>query len=253
MINITSTSNSKIVFAKKLLDKKYRDKTNLFLVETEKVIEEALKNGLHCKEIYILENKNFDIIKKYQKLFDKLPVYYVNHKVFAEISSTISPDGIVGVFEKKEDKKEYLGGSFLILDCLQNPDNLGAILRTAVACNFNQIYTINSVDKYNPKVLRASMGNQFKLNIVEIDYQDISTMLKNSKLYCMDMSGQNLFEISKFDKNVGFVIGNEGNGLSKQMREIVKNYIKIPMENGVESLNASVSASVVMYYVYSKI
>ena len=150
MINITSTSNSKIVAAKKLLEKKYRDKNNLFLIETEKVIEEAIKNGLVCKEIYILENKNFDIENIYQNVFQNTTKYYVNHKVFAEISSTMSPDGIIGVFEKKVEKKEYLGGNFLILDCLQNPDNLGAILRTAAACNFNQIFTIKSVDKYNP-------------------------------------------------------------------------------------------------------
>ena len=222
------------------------------MIETEKVIEEAIKNGLVCKEIYILENKSFDIENKYQKVFANIPKYYVNNKVFAEISSTMSPDGIIGVFEKKVSQKEYFGGNFLILDCLQNPDNMGAILRTAAACNFKQIFTINSVDKYNPKVLRASMGNQFKLNVVEIDYQDISNLFKNAKLYSMDMKGSNLFEMQNFDKNTGFVIGNEGNGLSKQIREMIKNTIKIPMENGVESLNASISASVVMYYIYSK-
>ena len=77
-------------------------------------------------------------------------------------------------------------------------------------------------------------------------------MFLNAQIYTMDMNGKNLFDIQKFDKNVGFVIGNEGNGISEQMKNIVTNTLKIPMENNVESLNASISASVTMYYVFSK-
>ena len=252
MADITSKNNAKIIFAKKLLEKKYRDRENLFIAETEKVIEEAVKAGLVLHEAYILQDKHFEILKKYKNVFLKTKVFKLTENVFKELSSTMSPDGIVAVFEKKVQEKVYGGGNFLILDCVQNPDNMGAIFRTAAASNFGQIFTINSVDKYNPKVLRASMGNQFKLNIVEIDYNDIQALFKNAKIYSMDMSGQDLFKMSNFDKNAGFVIGNEGNGLSKQIKELVKNYIKIPMGNGVESLNASISASIVMYYIYSK-
>ena len=244
---ISSKSNEKIANAKKLFDKKHRDKTGLFLVETIKTIKEAISAGLTPKTIFVTEKKSANIPSQ----FDKQKVI-VSDEVLKHISSVVSPDGIVAIFEKPKQEKKYIGGNFLILDSLQNPDNLGAILRTAAATNFKQIYLINSVDQYNSKTIRASMGNQFKLNIIEIDYNDIKTMFLNAQIYTMDMNGKNLFDIQKFDKNVGFVIGNEGNGISEQMKNIVTNTLKIPMENNVESLNASISASVAMYYVFSK-
>ena len=244
---ISSKSNEKIVNTKKLFDKKYRDNTGLFLVETIKTAKEAISAGLNPKTIFVTEKKYHEISKQ----FDKQKVV-VTEDVLKHISSVVSPDGVVAVFEKPKQEKKYVGGNFLILDCLQNPDNLGAILRTAAATNFKQIYLINSVDQFNSKTIRASMGNQFKLDTVCIDYSDIKTLFLNAKIYTMDMNGKNLFDIEKFDKNVGFVIGNEGNGISDQMKSIVTNTLKIPMENNVESLNASISASVAMYYVFSK-
>ena len=244
---ISSKSNEKIVNTKKLFDKKYRDNTGLFLVETIKTAKEAISAGLNPKTIFVTEKKYHEISKQ----FDKQKVV-VTEDVLKHISSVVSPDGVVAVFETPKQEKKYVGGNFLILDCLQNPDNLGAILRTAAATNFKQIYLINSVDQFNSKTIRASMGNQFKLDTVCIDYSDIKTLFLNAKIYTMDMNGKNLFDIEKFDKNVGFVIGNEGNGISDQMKSIVTNTLKIPMENNVESLNASISASVAMYYVFSK-
>ena len=244
---ISSKSNEKIANAKKLFDKKYRDKTGLFLVETIKVAKEAISAGLIPKTIFVTEKRRADISKQ----FDKIK-FVVSDEVLKSISTVVSPDGVVAVFEKPKQEKKYIGGNFLILDCLQNPDNLGAILRTAAATNFKQIYLINSVDQFNSKTIRASMGNQFKLDIVCIDYSDIKTLFLNAQIFTMDMNGKNLFDIESFDKNIGFVIGNEGNGISDQMKSIVTNTLKIPMENNVESLNASISASVAMYYVYSK-
>lgn len=243
---ITSKSNQKIVDAKKLLDKKYRDESGLFLAETKKVVLEAILAGLAPKYAFVLQGKDVSFIDA------KTTIYYVNESVFKTLSSTVSSDGYIAVFEKKQAKKEYIGGNFLVLDNIQNPDNFGAIMRTALATNFKQIFVVNSVDEYNPKVLRASMGNQFKLNIVHIDYSDIENLFSNADLYVMSMEGKNLFNIKNFSKNTGFVIGNEGNGVSSQVRKIVKNTLSIPMENGTESLNASVSASIVMYHIYSQ-
>ena len=252
---ITSKSNSKIVETKKLQDKKYRDKLGLFLVETKKVVLEALLAGLQLHSIFITEKQYEDfssICKKNKIDISKINVILVTENVIKELSTVVSPDGIVAVFKKQQTKKEYLGGNFLVLDGLQNPDNMGAIFRTALACDFKQIFVINCVDEYNPKVVRASMGNQFKLNIMHIDYGDIKTMFANASLFALDMQGENLFKQNSFAKNAGFVVGNEGNGLSNQIKTLVKNYIAIPMQNGVESLNASISASVVMYYIFSK-
>lgn len=254
METITSKSNAKIIEAKKLLDKKYRDKFGLFLIETEKCVLEALNCKLTPKYFFVQENKRFEVINKYlqQSSHKDVKAYSVSQNVFKEISNVVSPDGVVAVFEKPLLKKEYLGGNFLVLDNLQNPDNFGSILRTAAACNFKQIFAINSVDEYNSKVIRSSMGNQFKLNIVHINYDDIEILFKNATLFAMDMNGKNMFEVEKFDKNLGFVIGNEGNGISNEIKSKVKNTLSIPMQNNVESLNASISASVVMYYIFSK-
>jgi TrmH family RNA methyltransferase len=242
---ITSKSNGKIAEAKKLLEKKFRDSTGLFLIETKKVIIEALSAGLKPKCLFVLSGKP----NIFNDSFDC--VYEVSERPFKEISTSVSTDGYVAIFEKKQAKKEYVGGKFLILDTLQNPDNFGAILRSAAASGFNQIFAINSVDEYSPKTIRASMGNQFKLNIVHIMYEDIGTMFCGAELFSANMNGKNIFEIENFPKNVGFVIGNEGNGISENIKKYVSKTVSIPMENGVESLNAGVSASIIMYHIYS--
>lgn len=247
MEKISSKQNEKIVKAKKLLDKKGREQTNSFLIETEKVIKEALNCGLSPKCFYVLEEKSFDFVSK-----QDVPVYCLTPAVFKEISTLVTPDGIIAEFQKPNNKKEYVGGKFLILDNLQNPDNFGAIMRTAVASDFKQIYAINCVDRFNSKVIRASMGNQFRLNICDIEVDDIKKMFDGATIYTASMEGKNLFDINKFEKNVGIVIGNEGNGVSEQVRKLVDNTIAIPMENGIESLNAAVSAGIIMYYIYSK-
>ena len=244
---ITSKSNQKIIDAKKLLDKKGREKSGLFLVETEKVIKEAFNCGLKPKCFFVLDAKKIGFDN-----FNDVPVFRLSDSVFKELSTLVSPDGLIAEFYLQKENPKYVGGKFLILDGVQNPDNYGAILRTALACDFKQIYTINCVDKYNPKVIRASMGNQFKLSIMDITTGEIKSLFNNASIYTASMEGKNIFDIDKFETNVGFVVGNEGNGVSKEVKEIINNTISIPMKNGVESLNASVSASVIMYYIFSK-
>ncbi|MBQ8431175.1 MAG: RNA methyltransferase [Clostridia bacterium] len=244
---ITSKTNEKIVNAKKLLDKKFRDKTSRFLVETKKVIAEGVRAGLKIESLFVLHGND--------NIFSSIdcPVYTVSNQVFKEISSTVSTDGFIAVFNKKVLEKSVPNGNFLVLDNLQNPDNFGAILRTALATNFKDIYVINSVDEYNSKTIRASMGNQFFLNIMHINYEDIEILFKNKQLFAADMMGENIFKQKNLNENFGFVIGNEGNGISNELKKYVKNFVSIPMENGVESLNASISASVIMYYVFSNL
>lgn len=244
---ITSKTNTKIVEAKKLHEKKYRQKTGLFIAETKKVILEALQCKLEPVYMFVKKDKDA-IFDKYSNI-----TFEVTDNIFADISATQNGDGYIAVFRKKSSTKTYNGGKFLILDCLQNPDNFGAIIRTAVACDFKQIFVINCVDEYNAKTIRASMGNQFKVDIVHIDYSDLQSLFLNAEVFVADMHGQNIFQINNFNKNTGFVIGNEGNGVSNQILQLVKNKISIPMKNGVESLNASVSASIIMYQIFTKI
>lgn len=242
---ITSKSNSKIQQAKKLLDKKHRDKTGLFLAETKKVIGQALAFGL--KPVCLFASKDASC---FDGSFDN--VYATTDDVLGQISSTVTTDGFVAIFEQKKVQAKYDGGSFLILDNLQNPDNFGAILRTALASNFKNIFVLGGVDQYNPKTIRASMGNQFGLNIAQITYPDVPKLFANANLFVADMAGQNLFEVESFGKDVGFVVGNEGNGVSRELKDLIKNKICVPMQNGVESLNAGISASIIMYQIFAK-
>lgn len=242
-MEIISKSNQNIQEAKKLLQKKFRDQSNLFLAETKKVVLEAFKANLVCKKIFLKSGTKFLDIPK------GVPVFELSESAFAQISSVVTPDGVIGIFEKKQTKREYFGGNFLILDKLQNPDNFGAIVRSAVASDFLQIFVIDCVDEYSPKTIRASMGNIFKAQIMHINYDDMCKMFSNAKLYTASMEGKDVFA-SKFQKNVGIVIGNEGNGISEQIRRLKLKTISIPMQNGVESLNASVSASIIMYQVF---
>ena len=244
---ISSKSNSKVLEAKKLLEKKAREKTGLFLVETEKVVLEALENGFSPKCFFVLEGKEFDFQKQLS-----IPTYFLKKSVFAELSTLIAPDGVVAVFEKKVKKQTCAKGNFLILDNLQNPDNMGAILRSASAFDFKQIYCINCVDEYNPKVLRSSMGNVLKLDIFHIEYDFVKELAKTAELFVADMDGENVCNIKSFDDTIGFVVGNEGNGVSTEIKKLIKNKISIPMQNGVESLNASTSASILMFQIFSK-
>lgn len=243
---VTSKQNSKIVETKKLFQKKYREERGLFVAETRKVIEEALACGLEPVYIFVQQ----DVKNLFSNYAEK--VIYVSQNVIKEISSTISPDGYVAVFEKPVCKKslnDLIKQPFLVLDCLQNPDNMGAIMRSALASNFKTLLLIDCVDEFNPKTIRASMGNQFKLDILHISYQDVKEISKSAKLFVADMNGKNIFDIESFEQSVGFVVGNEGNGVSKTLKDCIENTISIPMQNGVESLNASVSASIIMFYI----
>lgn len=247
MITITSKNNEIITSTKKLHDKKYRRLRNECLIEGEKLINEAINSNVKIKSIFSCdENK----LKEFNN--NKYQLFLVNENIIKFLSTNPSPQNIVAVIDTKS---QFVSNSnqILILDNLQNPDNFGSIIRTALATNFNKIYTINCVDKYNEKVLRASMGTIFRCEIIETDYQYVLDLSKKYDLYYADMLGENIFNIDAFNKNIGIVIGNEGNGISKEIRSILSNKISIPMENNVESLNATVAGSVIMYQMYSKL
>ena len=247
MITITSKNNELVTFVKKLQDKKYRKLRNECIIEGEKLINEAINSNIKIKSIF-----SCDETKLMQFNDKKYQLYLVSESIIKTLSTNSSPQNILAVIDTKTQYKSN-SNQILILDNLQNPDNFGAIIRTAVATNFNKIFVINCVDKFNEKVLRASMGTIFRCEIIETTYQYIEDLSKKYDLYYADMQGENIFNIDAFNVNVGIVIGNEGNGISNQIRKILKNKISIPMENNVESLNATVAGSIIMYQIYSKL
>lgn len=235
---ITSLDNKRIKRYSKLLQKKYREEEELFLVEGEHLVEEAYKSG---KLVCVIKTEDIDVN------YD-VDTMYVTKEVIKKLSSTLSPQNIIGVV-KYLDKKD-IGNKIIILDGLQDPGNLGTIIRSSVAFNFDTVILSNNcVDVYNDKVVRSSEGMLFNTNIIRANIIDIINDLKNKgyKIYGTSVvNGISSSEVSGNEK-LAFIIGNEGNGISEEVFKLCDKNIYVPMNSKCESLNASICASIIMY------
>jgi TrmH family RNA methyltransferase len=238
---ITSLDNKKIKNLSKLLIKKYRDDENKFLIEGEHLIEEAYKAGVLLEII-----KCEDYVIEYD-----VPTTLVTYEVIKKLSNTPSPQKIIGLCKKIEEKE--IGNKVLILEDIQDPGNLGTIIRSSVAFNVDTIIVSNNtVDVYNDKVLRSSEGMLFHINIVKKDIKNIINELHNNGyiLYGTKVDGgTNIKEITVSDK-YAVVMGNEGAGVSKDTLDKCDKYIYIPMNERCESLNVGVATSIILYEIF---
>jgi RNA methyltransferase, TrmH family len=246
---ISSQNNSLVKLASSLSSKKYRKLHNLALLEGTKIIDEAIKTNQIFYKLFIDETKTDDF-KNYLHQVD-CEVVYTTTKIINSISPTQTPQGIVAIIETRSFEPMVISGNFLVLDNIQDPGNLGAIIRSAAASGFKNIFMLNCVDVYNDKVIRASMGNLFKTNNYSVTIEQLQKLLstkENYELLLATMKGENLFEV-KINKNstIGVIIGNEGSGVTRQVARLATKTVSIPMQNEVESLNAAVSASIIMY------
>lgn len=238
---ITSLENKKIKNLSKLLNKKYRDEENKFLVEGEHLVEEASKAGLLI-----------EIIKCEDYLIDyNVPTTLVTYEVIRKLSNTQNPQKVIGVCKKQEEKE--IGNKVLILEDLQDPGNLGTIIRSSVAFNVDTIIVSNNtVDIYNDKVLRSSEGMLFHINIIKRDINNILDELHNSgyTLYGTKVDGgTNIKEIEVSEK-FAVIMGNEGAGVSDDTLDKCDKYLYIPMNNNCESLNVGVATSIILYELF---
>lgn len=240
---ITSLKNDTILDLVKLNDKK--NITNLALVESEKIVLEMLANNM-VSTLYI-EEKYLDLSSKYS-----VPTCIITPEISKKISSVVTPSGIFATVNIP--KFEDIESNYLVLENLQDPTNLGALFRTALASGYKKIFLIDSVSPYLPKVTRGSMGYNFKLHIKEFTSNDFFEYAKSNNLYLIsgNLNGENIFTFSPKSKPFGIVIGNEGRGISSTMQSMCSDTVTIPMQNQVESLNASVSGSIIMYFLSNK-
>ena len=235
---ITSLNNPTIKEISKLKNKKYRDLTNTYLVEGDHLVEEAYKNNLLTK-IILLEDTicNYDIEK-----------IYVTKEVMKKLTELDTPNKIIGIVKKNTPLP--IGNKILILDNIQDPGNLGTIIRSSVAFDIDTIVlSPNTVDIYNPKVVRSTMGAIFRINIIESD--DLVKTIKEMKKHKIKILSTSL-QTDKTMYNVSYdktaiVIGNEANGVEKEIIDLTDEKIKIPMPGKTESLNASVATAVILY------
>ena len=258
---ITSKENETIKNIKKLKDKKFRDEAGLYIIEGIKMIEEAIEEKASIKKILICEEclTTGDLEQKILYEIAKYNCIYVNSKVYNFLTDVVAPQGIMAVVAKpsKDTEIDYSEDIILALDGIQDPGNLGTILRTADSVNLKQIIvTKNTADSYNPKVVRSTMGAILRIKIIETE--DLAKTLKEAKKNKFKIvatsldTNESIYDIS-YNKKV-IVIGNEANGVSKEIQELADNRVKIPMLGKTESLNASVATGIMLYeYVRQKL
>lgn len=232
----TSIENKKIKNIKKLNTKKYRDEYKEFLIEGEHLVQEAYKNGI-LKELILEENTNFNL---------DVDTIYVTRNVLKYISDLDNPPRVCGICKKLEEKD--IGDRIIILDDVQDPGNLGTIIRSAAAFNIDTVVlSKNTVDLYNSKVIRATQGMLFNVNIIERDLISFIKSLKDYKIYGTKVTnGKSLKTLEKSEK-FAIIVGNEGNGVSPDVLDMCSDYIYIDMNESCESLNVGVAASIIMY------
>lgn len=233
---ITSKDNEVIKSIRKLKDKKYREQENKYLIEGIKLIEEAVEEKADIDTIVVCEDceKNHTIEQKLLYEIAKYNCVYVAEKVFNAITEVSNPQGMLAVVNKenKEENIDYSEDMIVVLDGIQDPGNLGTILRTIDSVGLKQvILSEKTADAYNPKVVRSTMGAIFRVNIIVS--KDIVKTLKEIKKHKFKIlatsleTDNNIYDID-YNKKV-LVIGNEANGVSKEVLELADEKAKIPM------------------------
>lgn len=235
---LASMQNEKVKMLKKLM----ADKSLVFF-DNPKLVQEAFDAGHNI--LYVIKKEGYVGKTDYGG-----EVVEVAPNIFNHFSSTVTSQGLIGVVQFKQQPMQKPNGNFLVLDGLQDPGNVGTLLRSALGANFLDVYLLDCVKANNSKVVRSSMGAIFKLNIYQTSKQQFIEQYKTwgLPLYICNMQGNNLYT-SKITMPAGVVVGNEGNGVSSQMLALATHNISIPMQNGLESLNAGVSGSIVMFYI----
>lgn len=243
MIELTSINNDVIKNTAALAEKKFRDKTGLFLIEGRKCIEEAMSCGVEIEKVFSLKEENIAAGEK----------YLVNDAILKKISTTSSACEIVAVAKKKEYKVEQLNGkTIVLLENVKDPGNIGTIIRTAVALGAAAVILSGDVvDIYNPKIVRSSVGNMFKIPVVySNDFDKIKHQFRNHKFVGTTLDeSKSPTELNNTNFNIGTVMmfGSEADGLSEGIQKYIDEYVKIPMKSGVESLNVAITAAIVLY------
>ncbi len=238
---ITSIVNEKVKYLTKLMNsKKERDIEKLFIVEGEHLVEEAM-NAQVVRELIISQDK-FDH-------YVGIPKIYVTDEVMKKICDTITPQGIIALCEQSDITSFQTFDRLLILDDIQDPGNLGTIIRSCDAFNFDGIVmSQHTVDVYNPKVVRATQGAIFRVKMLRADIPSYIELLKSNEVlvYGTSLIGEELSQFSSNEK-MAFILGNEGNGVKEELLRLTHNNLYIEMNGASESLNVAIAAAIIMY------
>ncbi|MBS5786747.1 MAG: RNA methyltransferase [Clostridioides difficile] len=253
---ITSRDNEKLKYTRSLLKAKNRNKESKFIVEGFRILSLALESG--TKIDYIFINDDFENKEEHKKLLEEfeswdVDIYKTSNKNFNELVDTENTQGIIGVksFKFKSLKESLTDQKFIVvLDRVQDPGNMGTIIRTADAAGVDAVVILKgSVDIYNPKVIRSTMGSIYSMNIINSEEKEIVDVLNQKKFNIVSsyLDTDNYYDKTDYGSKVALVIGNEANGVSDYLVSKSDTLVKIPMYGSAESLNAAISSAILMY------
>ena len=221
----------------------------LFL-EGERLVQEAINNNCQPSRTFVQKDKLEYFSQKFPTLIND-KTYILTPNVFEKICDTKTPQGIAVVVDFKFKTPFVPRNNFLVVENVQDPGNLGTILRCAKGTDFCDVFLVNCVNVFNTKVVRSSMGGIFGTNICQMsstdEFLDFARE-NNLQLAVLAMDGKNIFEIKKKPQKIGLVLGNEGNGVTENMRIYAQDKWSVPMKHNLESLNVSVCAGICMFY-----
>ena len=240
---ISSISNAKIKEVRSLKDKKTRIAKQQFIVEGVNIVKD-IPNHVKFDLYYVLERREFvkDIISRASNSYE------VTTKVMEAMSETVNPSGVLAVADMN--KKPFSASNVVLyLDKINDPGNMGTIIRTAVALGVEEIIASDSVDAYSGKVVRSSMGGIFNTNVINVSEDEALRLIDGYKVYTLDMNGDNIFDRSFSIDNSRFVlaVGSEAHGIGEKLRLRADRVLSLPMTGKIESLNAGVSMSTALY------
>ncbi len=254
---LISLQNEQVKQVVNLQRRKGREAARQFVVEGRRFLEEALKRGAEILKVFYCAQREQPewgpLLAQLRK--QEIPVIGINERILYKMSSTAEPQGILAVVRQPnytwDDFKADEQTLLLIIDGVQDPGNLGTILRTALAAGVRQVcLTKGTVDLYNDKVLRSTMGTIFSLKILpNLSVQEIIAYCRqqNLKLVTADPEGEVLYGTEMLQLPLAIVVGNEGSGPSALFRASAQQCVKIPMDHDVESLNVAMAAGILLY------
>ncbi|MFZ2975403.1 MAG: RNA methyltransferase [Candidatus Moraniibacteriota bacterium] len=252
-MKIISTDNERIKFLKKLGDKKFRDSSEQFLVENLIIISDAMKAGFKPAQIFVSE----DLLEKENEKLDliiaEFPGYFViNEKVNKYFSSLSTPSGICAIFEKQEKEIDFKD-NIIYLNYINDPGNLGTILRTAVAYDLkNIIIDEKCADIYSAKTISAAKDAIFKLNIAKDDNLKIFSEIKKvMPIFATSLGGEALDDKIFQEEKFCLILGNEANGVEEKIMKLADKKVKISQSREIESLNVAVAAGILFEKIYN--
>ena len=241
---LTSLKNPRIQALRGLKDRKGRLEENAFLVEGDKMVREALASGFPVRALIVREDRTIP-----EGLPEHLPVYVLPERVFSALSDTRTPQGLAAEVAMQPGKPE--GGRLIVLDGVQDPGNVGTILRTADAAGLDgAVLGPDCADVFSPKTLRATMGSIFRMGL--LFPENLADCLKTLRgegysILSSQLDGEPFYERRPVGEKWALVIGNEGSGVSAEVKAEATHRVRLPMRGGAESLNAAIAAGIMMY------